>query len=297
MGVSTGPPQRENTRPVRVKPVASRFRGTPPAAAAAAASLVTAHRAPPAPRTASDPDWERAMDARLAQWRYMNLVAVAELQAEEKAHCAHLSALAAQLEAAMDDVAALTAALDASRAHAAGAAFADRAAAGLSRLEAAVDKLDGADGSGCSSRSASASDASDHSLAHSHARGVVDRVLDSLRVLPVRNIVADSGAAAGLAREIARFRVAGVAFADAVAKKGAVRNEVVEALEDLARVVAEEAPGVREELCKGVAAASESIADDIALRAAVTSRARSRARGRARSVASNSIIAPRRVRA
>lgn len=176
---------------------------------------------PAAKPTAPADDIERALDARLAQWRYINLVAVAELQAEEAAACAGLDEAADALEAAADDVARLTARLDAARGASSGGTFAARARRPLGRLVAALEEMESAEVAACG--------------------GVVRR----LHALPMGGIVADGGAAAPLAREVARFRVAAAGFAAAVGETGGGDEGAASALEDLARVVAEEGPGVR----------------------------------------------------
>lgn len=189
------------------------------------------------------------MDARLAQWRYMNLVAVAELQAEEREACTEIDRLATQLEETMDEVARLTARLDAARATAAGATFADRARPCLELLAQSLA-----------------------AMRPEHAR-ICAALVESLESLPTRNIIADPGAASALAREIARFRVAAVDFATAAAEKGANENCAI-ALEDLARCVAEEAPGVRKVLCTTVRDAALVMEQDVSVRAADVSRRR-----------------------
>jgi hypothetical protein len=95
---------------------------------------------PAAPGTPAA-EWERAMDAELVQWRFMDLVAVAELQAEERAAHSILVALTDELEAAMDDITALTAHLDVVRGAAAGRTFAERAAQPPSALVASIEQL------------------------------------------------------------------------------------------------------------------------------------------------------------
>jgi hypothetical protein len=107
------------------------------------------------------------MDAKLAQWRFMNLVAVAELLAEERAACGGLVALTDERKAAVDDIAALTARLGVVRGAAAGRTFAERAAQPLSALAASIEQL-----------------ASDH---HRICQGL----LRSVEELPLRNVVVE----------------------------------------------------------------------------------------------------------
>lgn len=194
----------------------------------------------------------------------MNLVAVAELQAEEREACAEIDRLANQLEEAMDEVAKLTAKLDAVRAVDIGATFSERARPCLELLAKSLA-----------------------AMRPEHAR-VCAALVESLEALPTRNIIADPGAASALAREIARFRVAAVDFAAAADGKGAGENCAV-ALEDLARCVAEEAPGVRKVLCTAIRDAAHVLEQDMSVRAAGISCKRRSRRSLSSSTATSSL--------
>lgn len=229
-------------------------------------------------------DWERAMDAKLAQWRYMNLVAVSELQREEQEQCGRISALATELESVMDEVASLTRALDTVRAVGAGETFASRASQPLRRLVESIGSMQGAH------------------------RVICERVCESLHQIQLRGVVVGSpepetrnppsspssvlepGSPAALVREMKRFRVAAAEFARVAEKHGASEDCAV-ALEDLARCVAEEAPGVRQAMCQTVAEAITALEENAAARAASISKRRRSKRASSASP-SSTVLAP-----
>ncbi len=107
-----------------IKPVASRFRGGPSDIAS----------------TGSDgQDWERVMHTKLAQWRYMHLVALDELGSAERAACAEITSLAAILEEHTTRLHALECLLTRARAHKASEHFYDRARPALDLLESGLN--------------------------------------------------------------------------------------------------------------------------------------------------------------
>ena len=174
------------------KPVASRFRGEDVSSEGA--------------------DWERVMHTKLAQWRYMHLVALDEFSLAEQAACKELEILSTKQEECVLQLHALEAAVKEARVIRAKESFTKRAAPAISRLENA---LKGA----------------------KHDHQVVCRALvASLRRMQVDGLRVESSAA--LARELARFRETAASFTDAADAVGVYdAMKVADALDELSKVV------------------------------------------------------------
>ena len=119
-------PSTTTTRPRgAIKPVSSRFRGGP----SETSNIV-----------GDGQDWERVMHTKLAQWRYMHLVALDELGSAERAAGAEISTLATKLEEHTTRLHALECLLTRARAHKAHEHFCERAQPALELLESGLNK-------------------------------------------------------------------------------------------------------------------------------------------------------------
>lgn len=89
-------------------------------------------------QTADNQDWERVMHTKLAQWRFMHLVALDELSSAERAAVAEISKLSASLELDTTKLHALECKLARARAIQTSESFSERAAPALQKLQSGL---------------------------------------------------------------------------------------------------------------------------------------------------------------